>query len=165
MKARWRWLLAVAALSSPAQADPLGETLIQRFGSNKANVKNLKELYDRDVRGEVSLGLWYANLSGGVSSLARSWGTAGGDETPVDTATRSIGRGSGVVREVRGMDALRARFGPHVVADELLKVGEARRDWVRSFVGDGYVVVRHPDWEGAMELGRMVRDGVQLIAG
>jgi hypothetical protein len=147
MKTLWRWLLAAAALSSSAQADPLGETLIQRFGSNKANVKNLKELYDRDVRGEVSLGLWYANLSGGVSSLAQSWGTAGGDETPVDTATRSIGRGSGVVREVRlGLSVAGNEAFFDYLSDELVETAqeesskrvsnETARRVIRQLIGE-----------------------------
>jgi hypothetical protein len=128
---RWRWLLGVVLGASVARADPLGETLLQRFGSDKANYKNLKELYSRKVRGEVSFGLWYANLSGGVSSLARSWGTVG----------------RGVVREVRlGLSVAGNEAYFDYLSDELIetaqeeaskRVGnETARRVIRQLIGE-----------------------------
>lgn len=95
-------LLATLVLRpAVARADPFGEALVQKFGSDKANAANLKELYDRKVRGEVSAGVWFANLSGGISALSNAFGDIGSDGTPVDQATRSIGRGRGLVREIK----------------------------------------------------------------
>jgi biotin carboxylase len=130
-----------------------GEIACRAPGARMVDLLNFT--IDEDIGVEWARAVCHGHVRPGI---ARRWNAA-------MVFKRAQGPAGGVVREVRGMDALRARFGPHVVADELLKVGEARRDWVRSFVGDGYVVVRHADWEGAMELGRMVRDGVQLIAG
>ncbi len=74
-------------------------------------------------------------------------------------------QGQGKIREIRGLDRLLALHGPHVARVDLLPVGAPRRDWTQTFLSDGNIVVRHPDWNRAMELGRQVRDGVQILAG
>lgn len=74
-------------------------------------------------------------------------------------------QGQGRIREIRGLNTLLARHGDHVARVDLLPVGAPRRDWTQTFLSDGNIVVRHPDWSTAMALGRQVRDGVQLFAG
>ncbi len=74
-------------------------------------------------------------------------------------------RGQGRILRHAGLDAFRARYGPWICAMELTPVGAPRRDWRNTLLGDGVIMVRHPDLD-AVE--RMVRDaamGVELIAG
>jgi hypothetical protein len=74
-------------------------------------------------------------------------------------------QGQGRIQAIEGVDELVARHAPWLACVDLLPVGAPRRDWTQTFLSDGHVVVRHPDWGTAMELGRQVRDGVRLIAG
>lgn len=54
-------------------------------------------------------------------------------------------QGEGIVRRYQGIEGLLARYGPHVAHIELTPIGEPRRDWRKVVVGDGWIVVRHPD--------------------
>lgn len=62
---------------------------------------------------------------------------------------RALGRGR--ITRIEGIEEIRRRFGPHIVADQLLPVGASRRDWKQTLLSDGYVAVRHPD-EGSCRL-------------
>jgi hypothetical protein len=46
-----------------------------------------------------------------------------------------------------------------------LPVGAPRRNWKQTLVGDGYVIVRHPDLETLLEIADRVAREVQLFAG
>jgi len=60
--------------------------------------------------------------------------------------------GLGVITGVAGLDALRSAYGDDVVLVDLLAVGEPRRDWRASVVGDGWVVVRHHELARVVEM-------------
>jgi hypothetical protein len=49
--------------------------------------------------------------------------------------------------------------------EDLLPVGAHRRDWKQTLVSDGYLIVRHPTWDGAISLAQQVQTGIQLFAG
>jgi hypothetical protein len=51
-----------------------------------------------------------------------------------------------------------------VVAVELLPVGAHRRDWRATTIGDGMVIVRHPELAQAMEMTRRFATELQLYA-
>lgn len=113
------------ACTAPAAADPLGEALKNRFGTNRGNVRNLRELYERDVHAEITAGLWYANLSRGVSGLADAQEDLGGDASLVTKANKSIGTGRGFVREVKfalNVKGNEAFFD--YLSDEILETGQ-----------------------------------------
>ena len=127
---RFRPHLAVGATlvallaARPAFADPLGEALKNRFGTNKGNAQNLRELYERDVHAEITAGLWYANLSRGVSGLVDAQDDLGGQASFVTKANRSIGTGRGLVREIKfsvNVKGNEAFFD--YLSDELLESG------------------------------------------
>ena len=62
-------------------------------------------------------------------------------------------RGGGrTVTRYDGLDALLARFGEHVANVELTGIGEPRKDWRKSAVGDGWIVVRHPDLQTTLDI-------------
>ena len=108
LRPRWLWalggaLVALVLFVAPrsAHADPLGEALKNRFGSDRAMEKNLRTLYEKDVHGELTAGLWYANLSRGISGIVDAQDGIGGDASLVTKANRSIGTGRGFVREIK----------------------------------------------------------------
>lgn len=73
--------------------------------------------------------------------------------------------GQGVVRRYEGMPRLMAEIGPHVAAIELTPIGAPKRDTKNTLIGDGFLVVRHPDLDTAIALADRVGTELQLIAG
>ncbi|MDX1460554.1 MAG: ATP-grasp domain-containing protein [Xanthomonadales bacterium] len=61
-------------------------------------------------------------------------------------------RGQGRICAIHGLDSLRRRFGEHIVVEDLLPIGAQRRDWKQTLIGDGYLVVRHPELATALEM-------------
>ena len=74
-------------------------------------------------------------------------------------------RGAGRVTHVDGLDALLARYGEHVALVDLLPVGAPRRDWRATVVGDGTVVVRHPELQQVIEMTEAFASELHLYAG
>jgi hypothetical protein len=74
-------------------------------------------------------------------------------------------RGQGTIRSIEGLDRLLRDFGPAVAAVDLLPVGAPRRDWRRSSVADGFVIVRHPDLQTTLHMADRVARELQLLAG
>ena len=44
-------------------------------------------------------------------------------------------------------------------------VGAPRRDWKNSLIGDGFIIVRHPEWGGVWRLMEQCIGNIHLIAG
>ena len=74
-------------------------------------------------------------------------------------------RGQGRITGIEGLSRLMATYGEHVVALELKGVGEPRADWRRSIIGDGRVVVRHPDLQTTFEMSERFASDLHLHAG
>ncbi|MDH3283843.1 MAG: ATP-grasp domain-containing protein [Acidobacteriota bacterium] len=74
-------------------------------------------------------------------------------------------RGQGRIRRISGLERLLAECGPDVCHVELAPVGARRRDWRRSLVGDGYVIVRHPDLARLLAIADRFGEELQLDAG
>jgi len=73
--------------------------------------------------------------------------------------------GQGIVRRIDGIDAIRRDFGPLLVAETLTPVGAPRRNWKATLVGDGYLIVRHPDLPTLLSMADRIVNEVQLHAG
>ena len=68
-------------------------------------------------------------------------------------------QGDGVVREHRGLAQLMRSYGEHVASIELTPIGQPRRDWRQVVVGDGWIVIRHPDLQECLAMSeRFVQD-------
>lgn len=82
------------------------------------------------------------------------WGTIAADTTrKYNTAIifkRAIGQGR--ISHITGLSDYLEKHGHAVVAETLLRPGAHRRDWKQTLVSDGYLIVRHPDWQGAVAL-------------
>jgi len=72
--------------------------------------------------------------------------------------------GDGVVRRHEGLDALLTQFGEHVVVCDLTPVGHSRRDWRSSVVGDGWIVVRHPNLEATVDIADRFSADLRILA-
>lgn len=73
-------------------------------------------------------------------------------------------QGEGIVREYRGLGELMQRFGPHVATIELTPIGEPKRDWRKVVVGDGWIVVRHPDLATALQMSEAFVNDLTIVA-
>ncbi|MBL8724296.1 MAG: ATP-grasp domain-containing protein [Planctomycetes bacterium] len=74
-------------------------------------------------------------------------------------------QGEGRVREHRGLRDLLARYGPHIASLELTPIGEPKRDWQKVVVGDGWIVVRHPDLAKTLEMSEAFVNDLLVVAG
>jgi formate-dependent phosphoribosylglycinamide formyltransferase (GAR transformylase) len=72
--------------------------------------------------------------------------------------------GAGRISHYEGLDRLVAEYGEHVAALELLPVGAPRRDWRATLIGDGMVIVRHPELPEALEIARRFAAELHLYA-
>lgn len=74
-------------------------------------------------------------------------------------------RGRGRIQRYEGLEALMSEIGQHVVAMDLNPIGSPRRDWKNVLVGDGMLIVRHPDLQTTIDLAGRVASRMQIIAG
>ena len=72
--------------------------------------------------------------------------------------------GKGRIVRIEGLDLLRQRFGDAICTVDLLPVGTPRRDWKSTLLSDGYVTVRHPDWQTILRMADMVGTHLQMFA-
>lgn len=72
--------------------------------------------------------------------------------------------GWGKITRIDGLvDWLRA-CGHWVVDDTLLRPGTPRRDWRQTQVSDGWVMVRHPDFDEALKMSRAAAQNIKMYA-
>jgi hypothetical protein len=105
--------------------------------------------------------------------LFRGWaeavcrGTLSQDTTKKYNASMIFKRaqGQGIVRAHQGLDELLQRYGKYVATIELTPIGEQKRDWRKVVVGDGWVVVRHPDLAFTLEMSERFVNDLRIVAG
>jgi len=61
-------------------------------------------------------------------------------------------KGRGQITRIDGLREFLHRHGEHVVEQRLLLPGSHRRDWKKTLVSDGYLLLRHPDWDRTYQL-------------
>jgi hypothetical protein len=61
-------------------------------------------------------------------------------------------KGHGRITRIDGLREFLQRNGEHVVEQRLLPPGSHRRDWKKTLVSDGFLLLRHPDWERTYQL-------------
>jgi len=72
--------------------------------------------------------------------------------------------GHGRITSMAGLTEYYERFRPYIVEDTLARPGTPRRDWKQTLLSDGYLVVRHPDWDFARDMSFAAATDVQLYA-
>lgn len=73
-------------------------------------------------------------------------------------------RGVGRISRIDGVDELQKRFGQHVVWNTLLSPGTPRRDWRKTLVSDGFVMLRHPELQDTLDMADAVGSELQMYA-
>jgi hypothetical protein len=73
-------------------------------------------------------------------------------------------QGSGTIVGTSGLDAFRARYGRFIAREDFLPIGSPRRDWRQTFLSDGNLVIRHPDWETALQMAKDAAGSIALYA-
>jgi biotin carboxylase len=73
-------------------------------------------------------------------------------------------QGHGRIHHIAGLTEYYNRYRPHIVEDTLFRPGQARRDWKQTLLSDGYLVVRHPDWDVAQQMAFSAATDIQLYA-
>jgi biotin carboxylase len=73
-------------------------------------------------------------------------------------------RGRGRIQRIEGLDAFRERHRDRICAIDLLPIGAHRRDWTQTLVSDGFILIRHPDWDEALRIAQAAADDVHLYA-
>jgi len=73
-------------------------------------------------------------------------------------------QGQGRISAITGLTEYYDRYRPHIVEDTLFRPGTPRRDWKATLLSDGYLVVRHPDWEQARRMAFAAATDIQLYA-
>ena len=105
--------------------------------------------------------------------LFRGWAeaiTRGRLGAPVERRYNAVSifkraQGQGRIRRIEGLGPLLAEFGPAITAVDLLPIGSPRRDWLKTLVSDGMIILRHPDLERCMEMADRVGTDLQMYAG
>jgi hypothetical protein len=70
----------------------------------------------------------------------------------------------GRITGIEGAEKLHREIGKHVVWNTLLPVGSRRRDWRKTLVSDGFIMLRHPDLQTTLEMADRVGSELQLYA-
>lgn len=74
-------------------------------------------------------------------------------------------RGVGRITAIEGADKLQREFGGQVVWNTLLPVGSRRRDWRKTLVSDGFIMLRHPDLAATLSMADKVGSELHMYAG
>jgi len=73
-------------------------------------------------------------------------------------------QGQGRIVGIAGLSEYYDRYRPHIVEDTLFRPGTPRRDWKATLLSDGYLVVRHSDWDEARRMAFAAATDIQLYA-
>ena len=73
-------------------------------------------------------------------------------------------QGQGRISAIAGLTEYYAKYRPYIVEDTLLRPGTPRRDWKATLLSDGYLVVRHPDWDEAQRMTFAAATDIRLYA-
>lgn len=76
---------------------------------------------------------------------------------------RAIGQGR--VQRIEGLEAYRRRYGPAIVVEEFLPPGTPRRNWRQTLLSDGFLMVRHPDYDTTLAMAHDAANHIHVYAG
>lgn len=133
-----------------------GEVVFGEIGARPPGahqVDQMKYVCDFDVFREWANAVVHGRISGGIKpkyNVANIYKRA---------------RGVGHITAIEGIDKLQREFGQHVVWNTLLPVGARRRDWRKTLVSDGFIMLRHPDLATTLALADKVGSELHMYAG
>jgi biotin carboxylase len=119
-----------------------GEVVFGEIGARPPGAR-VVDLMNYATDGDLYVGWAEAVVHGQIQQLDRHYNVG-------SIFKRAIG--SGRITHVEGLERLLADFGDAVTVVDLLPVGAPRRDWRSSVIGDGMIVVRHPEFQRVVEM-------------
>jgi hypothetical protein len=131
-----------------------GEVVFGEIGARPPGAR-VVDLMNYATDGDLYVGWAEAVVHGRMQQLERHWNVG-------SIFKRAIGEGR--ITHVEGLDRLLAEFGDAVRMVDLLPVGAPRRDWRASVIGDGMIVVRHPEFQRVVEMTDRFADEVKMYA-
>lgn len=75
---------------------------------------------------------------------------------------RALGRGR--ITRINGLHQWLSDCGEWVVEEKLLRPGTARRNWKATLLSDGWLMVRHPQWDEAFRMSFAAATDITLLA-
>ena len=72
--------------------------------------------------------------------------------------------GQGRITGTEGLGQLRARCGEWLIVEDLLPIGARRRDWKNTLLSDGWLAVRHPDYDECIDMMHFAVSNVRMYA-
>jgi biotin carboxylase len=73
-------------------------------------------------------------------------------------------KGQGRITRIEGLREFVHRYREHIVEERLLPVGSQRRNWKQTLVSDGYILLRHPDWDRTCQLAAEAASEITMYA-
>jgi len=132
-----------------------GEVVFGEIGARPPGAR-LVDIMNYCTDNDTYVGWAEAACLGGLRRrFERKWNVA---------VTFKRAQGQGRIQRIAGLDRLKREFGPLMVEEKLTPVGAPRRNWKQTLVGDGYVIVRHPDLKTLLSMADRVASEIQLFA-
>jgi len=72
--------------------------------------------------------------------------------------------GKGRIHTLTGLKKFLKQYHSAVMVENLLKPGQLRRDWKQTLVSDGFIILRHHNWDVTKHLAEKVSTDIQLFA-
>ena len=73
-------------------------------------------------------------------------------------------KGHGRITHIQGLNEFMRKYGRFVNEENLLRPGTPRRDWKQTLLSDGYILLRHPDWDAAYQMCMEAATDITLYA-
>jgi hypothetical protein len=132
-----------------------GEVVFGEIGARPPGAR-VVDMMNFNTDGDVYVGWADAVVNGGMAPLQRRHNVG---------SISKRARGIGHITGVSGLEHLVREYGEHVVLMDLLPVGAPRRDWRSTTIGDGIMMVRHPELQRVIEMTERFAAEVEMHAG
>ncbi len=119
-----------------------GEVVFGEIGARPPGAR-VTDMMNYATDGDVYVGWAEAVVHGRMQQLERHYNVG---------SIFKRAKGAGRITHIEGLDRLLGEFGDAVAVVDLLPVGAPRRDWRSSVIGDGMIVVRHPEFQRVVEM-------------
>jgi ATP-grasp domain len=131
-----------------------GEVVFGEIGARPPGAR-VVDLMNYATDGDVYVGWAEAVVHGRMQQLEKHYNVG---------SIFKRAHGAGRITHVEGLDQLLADYGNAVALVDLLPVGAPRRDWRSSVIGDGMIIVRHPEFQRVVEMTDRFAADVQMYA-
>lgn len=72
--------------------------------------------------------------------------------------------GQGRIQKIEGVEDVYQKYGSAIIRHEFTPVGAPRKDWKKSLISDGFMILRHPNYDKTVEISEYIANHVHLYA-